>query len=119
MAERSERGPAPYLSHILGGAIREAQERQLLERIRKAEVPRHMAIIMDGNRRFARNAGMLIEEGHLEGKRKLEQLLDWCLEIGLKVLTVYAFSTENLRREPEEVNRLLRLFTDSFRDIAD
>ncbi|MCI4334838.1 MAG: polyprenyl diphosphate synthase [Thermoplasmata archaeon] len=78
-----------------------------------------MAIIMDGNRRFARNAGMLIEEGHLEGKRKLEQLLDWCLEIGLKVLTVYAFSTENLRREPEEVNRLLRLFTDSFRDIAD
>jgi tritrans,polycis-undecaprenyl-diphosphate synthase [geranylgeranyl-diphosphate specific] len=118
VAGRGERKTAPYLSHILGGALRDAQERQLLERIRRAPVPRHLAIIMDGNRRFARTAGLLVEEGHLEGKHKLEELLDWCLEIGLKVLTVYALSTENFRRSKEEVEALMRLFTEAFRDIA-
>lgn len=115
--ERKTGGPQ-YISHAIGKALRSAAERQLLARIRSSPVPSHLAIIMDGNRRFARANSLEIAAGHLEGKRKLEELLTWCLEVGLRVLTVYAFSTENLRRPTEEVQELMRLFTEAFREIA-
>jgi len=108
----------PYLSHAVAGAFREATERHLLEKIRQAPVPRHLAIIMDGNRRFASDHGMLIEEGHERGKDKLEELLNWCLEAGVRTLTVYALSTENFRRSEPELRALMDLFTRSFREIA-
>ena len=73
---------------------------------------------MDGNRRFARDHGLIVEEGHLRGKDKLEELLNWCLEVGVRILTVYALSTENLNRAPEEVSQLMDLFAESFREIA-
>ena len=106
------------LSGLFGEALREATERRLLELIRKSPVPRHLAIIMDGNRRFASAHGMLTAEGHVKGKDKIEELLDWCLEVGIRVLTVFALSTENLSRSPEEVDDLMDLFERSFRDIA-
>jgi tritrans,polycis-undecaprenyl-diphosphate synthase [geranylgeranyl-diphosphate specific] len=111
-------GSPPYISHAIGTALRSAAERQLLERIRTSPVPSHLAIIMDGNRRFAQANSLAITQGHLEGKHKLEELLNWCLEVGLRVLTVYAFSTENLRRPTEEVQTLMRLFTEAFQEIA-
>lgn len=106
------------LSGLFGVALREATERRLLELIRKNPIPRHLAIIMDGNRRFASAHGMLTAEGHVRGKDKIEELLDWCLEVGIRVLTVFALSTENLSRPPEEVDDLMDLFEKSFRDIA-
>jgi tritrans,polycis-undecaprenyl-diphosphate synthase [geranylgeranyl-diphosphate specific] len=117
---RSPPTPAadPSLSHALAGALREAQERAVLERIRSAPVPRHLAIIMDGNRRFAAGHGMLVSEGHVSGRDKLEQLLDWCLEARVRILTVYALSTENLDRPPEELQALMDLFANGFRDIV-
>lgn len=107
-----------YLSHAIADAYREEAARQLLQKILAAPVPRHLAIIMDGNRRFAASHGLLISEGHLQGREKLEELLNWCLEVGIRILTVYALSTENLKRPPEEVDRLMELFTHGFRDIA-
>ncbi|HEV2519031.1 MAG TPA: polyprenyl diphosphate synthase [Thermoplasmata archaeon] len=89
-----------------------------MARVRQGPIPRHLAIIMDGNRRFAAGHGLLIEEGHLRGKDKLEELLDWCLEVGIRVLTVYALSTENLGRSPEELRSLMALFRESFEKIA-
>ena len=109
---------SPYLSHAVADAFRAASEKALLDQIRSAPVPRHVAIIMDGNRRFAAGHGLLIEEGHLRGKDKLEELLDWCLEVGIRILTVYALSTENRSRPKEELDRLMDLFARSFRDIA-
>ena len=109
---------SPYLSHAVAGAFRDATERHLLERIREGPVPRHLAIIMDGNRRFASDHGMLIEQGHEKGKDKLEELLNWCLEAGVRILTVYALSTENLGRPAAELDQLMRLFARSFREIA-
>ena len=109
---------SPYLSHVVAKAFRDAQERRLLARIRAAPVPRHLAIIMDGNRRFAASHGMLVREGHVRGKETLEHLLDWCLEVGIRILTVYALSTENLRRPPEELGPLMDLFATSFREIV-
>jgi tritrans,polycis-undecaprenyl-diphosphate synthase [geranylgeranyl-diphosphate specific] len=82
-------------------------------------IPKHIAIIMDGNRRFARKLGLAPTDGHLMGRDKLEELLEWCLELGIKILTVYAFSTENLKREKEEVDRLMELFVENFIKLGD
>lgn len=112
------RGPGPYLSHAIAGAFRDATERRLLQLVGTAPVPRHLAIIMDGNRRYARGHGLLVQEGHVRGKEKLEEILNWCLEVGVRVLTVYALSTENLERQPGELGPLMDLFTNSFREIA-
>ena len=71
-----------------------------MKEVRDCTMPQHVAVIMDGNRRFAKEFGLTTTEGHIKGKDKLEELLDWCMELGIKVLTVYAFSTENLNRDP-------------------
>jgi tritrans,polycis-undecaprenyl-diphosphate synthase [geranylgeranyl-diphosphate specific] len=110
--------PAKYLSSILAGVLRESTERHLLDLVRKEPVPHHLGLIMDGNRRFAHDHGLLTEEGHLKGKDKLEELLNWCLEVDVRILTVYALSTENLQRSDAEVTQLMDLFAKSFQDIA-
>lgn len=94
-------------------------EKRLLAEILESEVPQHVAIIMDGNRRFAQSLGLNPTDGHLYGREKLEELLNWCLELKIKILTVYAFSTENLRRQPEEVQLLMKMFEENFRRLAD
>lgn len=116
-SERARSTP-PYLSSILADALRESTEKHLLDLVRKEPVPHHLGLIMDGNRRFARDHGLVIEEGHLKGKDKLEELLNWCLEAGVRILTVYALSTENLKRSNQEVSQLMDLFAQAFRDIA-
>ena len=82
-------------------------------------MPKHVAIIMDGNRRFAKEMGLSDSEGHVKGKDKLEELMGWCLELGIKILTVYAFSTENITRPSEEVKYLMDLFEENFRKLGD
>lgn len=74
---------------------------------------------MDGNRRFAKEFGLQPTDGHIKGKDKLEEMMEWCLELGIKILTVYAFSTENLERDPEEVRSLMKLFEDNFYKLGD
>ncbi len=117
-AEPDDGRTPPYLSSIIADALRESTERRLLDLVRQEPVPHHLGLIMDGNRRFARGHGLLVEEGHLRGKDKLEELLNWCLEVGVKILTVYALSTENLDRDPDEVSKLMDLFAEAFTDIA-
>jgi tritrans,polycis-undecaprenyl-diphosphate synthase [geranylgeranyl-diphosphate specific] len=93
--------------------------RRLLDRIKKAPVPHHVGIIMDGNRRFARQLGLVDPGmGHVAGQERLENVLDWCLELGIKVLTVYAFSTENFQRATPERELLMELFEHNFRKMA-
>ena len=62
-----------------------------------SKVPRHIAIILDGNRRYARKLGLNPWKGHEFGLRKLEELFKWCIELGIKELTLYTFSTENFK----------------------
>lgn len=73
-------------------------------------IPRHIAIIPDGNRRFARQRKQLPWEGHRAGAKTFEDLLEWCKEAGVKELSFWAASTENLDREKKEVDFLLKLF---------
>jgi tritrans,polycis-undecaprenyl-diphosphate synthase [geranylgeranyl-diphosphate specific] len=109
---------SPYLSHAVAGALQEVTERRLLEKIRESPVPRHLGIITDGNRRFAADHGILVADGHERGKDKVEEVLDWCLETGVRILTIYALSTENLDRPTEEVSALMDLFERAFNNVA-
>ena len=88
-----------------------------MEEINKENLPKHIAIIMDGNRRWAKQNGLGTKDGHKAGADNLEELSKFCNEIGIKYLTVYAFSTENWKRSKEEVSALmaiLKLHIDAF-----
>lgn len=87
--------------------------------MRTEPIPAHIGIIMDGNRRFAESMGEPPVKGHEFGRDTLERVLDWCLEVGVKHLTVYAFSTENFARNPLEVKRLMELFEENFLKMAE
>ena len=71
--------------------------------------PEHIAVIMDGNRRWAKENNLEIKEGHKKGAENLEKIAKYCNNIGIKYLTVYAFSTENWKRSKEEVGALMIL----------
>jgi len=116
--EADKTRPTRSFTQAVGEALRGVAERRLLELVREQPVPRHLAIIMDGNRRFARSQGIEVAEGHARGRDTLEQLLNWCLELEIRILTVYALSTENLLRAPDEVAGLMDLFDKALRDIA-
>ncbi|KAK3576990.1 hypothetical protein CHS0354_005998 [Potamilus streckersoni] len=88
---------------------------RMCERVLKSgPIPKHIAIIMDGNRRFAKKKSMDRAEGHLKGFDKLAETLEWCLNLGIREVTVYAFSIENFKRSKEEVDCLLELARQKF-----
>ena len=70
----------------------------------------HLAVIMDGNRRWAKNRGLPTLEGHRRGYNKMKKMTQWCIDRGINILTVYAFSTENWNRKKSEVKYLMDLF---------
>jgi tritrans,polycis-undecaprenyl-diphosphate synthase [geranylgeranyl-diphosphate specific] len=116
--DKTEARPSRGFAQVVGDALRGVTERRLFELIRTEPVPGHLAIIMDGNRRFARREGLGVKDGHARGRDTLEELLNWCLELEIRILTVYALSTENLLRPTEEVEGLMDLFDRALRDIA-
>jgi len=71
---------------------------------------KHLGIIMDGNRRWATTRRLPSFEGHRAGYKKIEDVLRWCRDAGIKILTLYAFSTENWQRSKKEVDFLMKLF---------
>jgi len=107
------------LSRAISSTAYQTYEKRLLKEVQANPVPHHVAIIMDGNRRYAKEVGMLVSDGHDKGRQKLEDVLEWCLEIGVKMLTVYAFSTENVGRSKGEVDTLMRMFVENFRRLGE
>ena len=88
----------------------------------ESNMPKHIAIIMDGNRRWAKEKGLDIKQGHKQGAQKLEEIVRYANKIGLKYITVYAFSTENWKRAKEEVGALMLLlqtYLDDYSKRAD
>ncbi len=93
-------------------------ERRLLRVVKGSRhLPRHIGIIMDGNRRFARAIGLDLEAGHDFGASKAHEVLDWCLDLGIRHVTLWGFSTENRGRGPDEVAHLHRLFGQQAKDL--
>jgi len=76
----------------------------------KNQVPNHIVLFPDGNRRWAREKGLPALKGHLKGHQKFKYFLKWCNKRGVKIVTVFGFSTENWKRSKKEVNYLMNLF---------
>ncbi len=96
---------------------RKCIEKEVLE----GDIPKHVAVIMDGNRRYAREILGTddIGKGHELGKKKLKEVLGWCRTLGIRYLTVYAFSVENFNRDTSEVDFLMDLLAASMVEVAD
>jgi tritrans,polycis-undecaprenyl-diphosphate synthase [geranylgeranyl-diphosphate specific] len=94
-----------------------AYERMLRREV--GDCPAHVAIIQDGNRRYARKNGSDAPDGHREGAKTTERVLDWCDELGVEELTLYAFSTENFDRPAEELEPLFDLIEAKLYEFAD
>src|SRR6266542_1377132 len=94
-------------------------QRQLLQQIREGPLPGHVGIILDGNRRYARQHGLTDhQESYRLGAQKLDDVLDWCGELGIHAFTLWRFSTENLNRPPEEVSGIRAAIEEKLRMLA-
>lgn len=99
-----------------------AYERRLrreLSRMADAVRPRHVALMLDGNRRWARDAGLLdVNDGHRVGAAKIADLLDWCDDAHVEVVTLFLLSTDNLSRPPDELEPLLQIIADVVDELS-
>lgn len=87
--------------------------------LKPEKMPKHVAIIMDGNRRYSKLQGNIdVVKGHEIGVDTLENVLDWSIELGIEIVTVYAFSTENFNRPQHEVEGLMNLFVKNFKRLV-
>lgn len=94
-------------------------ERHLYAGVAAGSTPAHIGLILDGNRRFARDIGLDTWKGHQYGVDKIKELLEWCQDLGIANVTIFVFSTENFSRTPREVTRLLDLFVKESRHLLD
>lgn len=94
-------------------------ERRLLRELDKSvPVPRHVGVITDGNRRWAKEFGATTADGHRAGAEKIVEFLGWCDEIDVDIVTLYVLSKENLARSAEEVEVLIEIISDLVEKIA-
>jgi len=92
-------------------------ERWLWYQVKNGEKMEHIAIILDGNRRWASENDLNPWLGHKKGAETVEQLLEWCDKLNVKIVTLYTFSTENFRRSPQEVEEIMRIAEEKFREL--
>jgi len=92
-------------------------ERWLWYQVKNGVKLEHIAIILDGNRRWASQKGLNPWLGHETGAETVDQLLDWCQKLNVKSITLYAFSTENFRRSKSEIEEIMRLAKENFHEI--
>lgn len=97
-----------------------SSDEKLQEELKKSgEIPTHIAIIMDGNGRWAKKRGLPRVAGHKRGVDTVKDIVEACAQVGVKYLTLYTFSTENWKRPEDEVSTLMRLLLTSLRDRVD
>ncbi|RUP49402.1 hypothetical protein BC936DRAFT_142603 [Jimgerdemannia flammicorona] len=93
-------------------------ERTVINAMKQGPMPRHVGFVMDGNRRFAQKINVNTGEGHYAGSKQGEKVLKMCMDLGIDVVTVYAFSIENFKRPKEEVDYLMQLFREKFTELC-
>lgn len=81
------------------------------------KMPEHIGVILDGNRRWASEREMIPWEGHKEGAEKVKKFLEWCLNLEVKTVTLYAFSTENFSRTKEEIDKLMNIYEKNLEEL--
>jgi tritrans,polycis-undecaprenyl-diphosphate synthase [geranylgeranyl-diphosphate specific] len=86
----------------------------LWRQIKDTPMPKHVGIILDGNRRFARQQNKDASFGHEQGAKRIDEVLDWCFDSGIKIVTIYVFSTENFDRNEREIDKIMELACQQF-----
>jgi short-chain Z-isoprenyl diphosphate synthase len=93
-------------------------ERRLEHKLDRTQIPRHVGVILDGNRRWAKAGGATAADGHQRGADKIAELLGWCEEVGVEVATLWLLSTDNINRSEEELSALLGIIEQTVRELA-
>ncbi|MBZ2196596.1 isoprenyl transferase [Occultella gossypii] len=93
-------------------------ERKLAKQLHGRPVPHHIGVMLDGNRRWARSVGLETAQGHQAGADRITDLLTWCEEVGVGVVTLWMLSTDNLRRDPAEITDLLEIIAATVAKLA-
>ncbi|EWS99914.1 UDP pyrophosphate synthase [Intrasporangium oryzae NRRL B-24470] len=96
-----------------------AYERRVLKELPREALPRHVAVMLDGNRRWAKARGAGTASGHQAGADKIEELLEWCEEAGVEYVTLWLLSTDNLGRAKEELEPLLGIIENAVAELAE
>jgi tritrans,polycis-undecaprenyl-diphosphate synthase [geranylgeranyl-diphosphate specific] len=94
-------------------------EKWLNRQVRSDRLPEHIAVILDGNRRWAAGQAAPTILGHQKGAKRGEEFLDWTLDLNIKTVTLYVFSTENLQRNPQEVQQILGLIEQELKNLEE
>jgi short-chain Z-isoprenyl diphosphate synthase len=97
----------------LPGVAYHLYERRLQRSLLAQRMPRHIGVVVDGNRRWAKLAGAPTQEGHQAGADKILEFLGWCDELGIKVVTLYMLSTDNMNRSGEELEQLMGIIANT------
>jgi short-chain Z-isoprenyl diphosphate synthase len=93
-------------------------ERRLVHDLTERDIPQHVGVILDGNRRWASEQGSSSAAGHRAGAAKIREFLGWCDEVGIRVVTLWLLSTDNLARPTEELDPLLAIIEDAVQELA-
>src|SRR6476469_8409166 len=96
-----------------------AYEARMVKALPKDRIPRHVGVMLDGNRRWAKAGGRDSAHGHRAGAANIEPLLDWCEEVGVEVVTLWLLSTDNLNRPEAELHPLLTIIADAVETLAE
>jgi short-chain Z-isoprenyl diphosphate synthase len=103
----------------LRGLAYRLYERRLEASLSPSTIPRHVGVMCDGNRRWARSAGLTdVSGGHQKGADKIFELVRWCQDSGVEVVTLWLLSTDNLSRAASELDPLLRIIEETVRELA-
>jgi short-chain Z-isoprenyl diphosphate synthase len=100
------------------GFLYGAYERRLATELTPDRVPRHVGVILDGNRRWAKALGVGVASGHRKGAAKIDEFLSWCSELHIEVVTLWLLSTDNLNRPEEELAPLFQIIEDAVSELA-
>ncbi len=104
---------------LIKRALYYSYEKLLVKEVLKGVTPTHIGIILDGNRRFAREMGFDdVTMGHKEGARKLDDVLQWCSDLGIKIVTIWVLSTENIQRDNQELDGLLKVIEEKIFELS-
>ncbi|GAA1269334.1 isoprenyl transferase [Sphaerisporangium rubeum] len=94
-------------------------ERRLEARLSGDQIPRHVGVIVDGNRRWARAMGLAdVSHGHQKGADKISELVEWCREAGVEIVTVWLLSSDNMTRPKQELDPLMEIIEDTVRGLV-
>lgn len=98
--------------------VYEVYERRLAAQVEQEDVPRHVGVILDGNRRWAKQMGFGTSQGHKRGADKIGEFLGWAEAAGVRVVTLWLLSTDNLSRDPAELEPLLDIIAQAVEGLA-